>query len=132
MRKRLNHLFRLFAHRRDPQNLGDLTSWFTHYKWGVQGRVFLPVPVSVPIDTGDNLWFVWNGRLGGGVKILSVRAHTTMAAQCNEVEYDAEHVWVPTEDVSDPYPCTDEEDYKILEDGVHTSFMQACLYAGSS
>lgn len=129
MRKRLNHLFRLFSHSRDPQNLGDLISWFMHYKWRVQGHVFLPMPSSVPIDVGDILWFTWNDRLGGGVKVLSVREHTTVA-NCNEVEYDAERVWVPTEDVPDPF--TDDEEYKILEDGVHASFMQACLYAGSS
>lgn len=73
-RPRKHILYKMVGKAKAPAGTGDTASWFRHYKWQVEGDVF--VPAAVPFlhaRPGDLIWFVLDGILLGHAIIADVR-----------------------------------------------------------
>jgi hypothetical protein len=75
----------------DPIGSGDTKSWFLHYKWRLDEKdeVFLPVPKDTfpDIEEGDDLWFLMDEEILGHAPVLRV---------CMDWANERKEIWFDT------------------------------------
>ena len=75
-------LYKMSSTAPAPAGDGDTKSWFFHYKWCVEGEVYVPVRRPfLPVEVGDYLWFCLDGVVFGGARILRVEEEQSQGRQ---------------------------------------------------
>ena len=82
MNQTQHFLYVMQAASKAPASGGDTKSWFHFYKWDIGGEVFVPQQRPfLEAKEGDFLWFVMDGEVLGGSKIIRIEREESQGVQ---------------------------------------------------
>lgn len=87
-----HYLYAMKADERDPIGMGDIRSWFNHYKVG-NGETFVPSKnaEAARLEEGDIIWFLLDTEIVGAAKVLRSLADP-MGSGVTELWYNSDEI----------------------------------------